>query len=320
MSNYQAYILDYYENTLSPQQVAELLLFFEQHPELRHELEGYEPISLRELDHDVLSYDSKDHLKKNPVLTDELLIANVEGLLNSTEEESLQNMLKGNPLLQKELSLFQRTRLPEEHLACPDKNKLKKRTGLVRPLYYSLSAAASLLLLFALVINHERFEKPSPLAQAVVEPKQALLPQTAAIQEKPVVQTAADASPKISTKKLPPRVRSNDVPDAGQAALANEAIMPALASGPQQEALPTQPNTTRPDVPLIAYAEPLPVKVQVARTDDPDYPGLKTLLKGGLRKISGNRIEINTAEDANGDVVAYAVRAGDFEFSRSKGE
>ena len=45
-NNYEAFFLDYYEGNLTTEQVAELLLFIEQHPEHKEEFESFENISL----------------------------------------------------------------------------------------------------------------------------------------------------------------------------------------------------------------------------------------------------------------------------------
>lgn len=44
--NYEAFFLDYHEGNLSPQQVADLLLFLEQHPGLKQDFDSFENIRL----------------------------------------------------------------------------------------------------------------------------------------------------------------------------------------------------------------------------------------------------------------------------------
>ena len=46
--NYEAYFLDYHEGNLTPQEVADLLLFVEQHPELKDEFESFENVTLED--------------------------------------------------------------------------------------------------------------------------------------------------------------------------------------------------------------------------------------------------------------------------------
>ena len=61
--NYEAFFLDYYEKNLSTEEVAELMLFLENHPNLKEEFEDYEEIIL-EPDTTVI-FENKNSLKKN---------------------------------------------------------------------------------------------------------------------------------------------------------------------------------------------------------------------------------------------------------------
>ncbi len=44
-NNYEAFLLDYIEGNLSPEMRAELMLFFENHPELKEDLDDFELVS-----------------------------------------------------------------------------------------------------------------------------------------------------------------------------------------------------------------------------------------------------------------------------------
>ena len=46
LHNYEAVFLDYYEGNLSAEDVSELLLFLENHPELKEDFESFENIVL----------------------------------------------------------------------------------------------------------------------------------------------------------------------------------------------------------------------------------------------------------------------------------
>ena len=56
-NNYEAFFLDYHEGNLSPQQVADLLLFIEQHPELEEEFESFENFSIA--DNNTFNFENK---------------------------------------------------------------------------------------------------------------------------------------------------------------------------------------------------------------------------------------------------------------------
>ncbi len=59
-NNYEAYLLDYVEENLSPELIAELMLFFENNPELKEDLEAFE---IHELIAPCVVLKDKSHLK-----------------------------------------------------------------------------------------------------------------------------------------------------------------------------------------------------------------------------------------------------------------
>ena len=77
-NNYEAFLLDYMEQNLSADMVAELMLFFEQNPELQHELEELDEITLPS---ETIVFDGKNDLKKD--VLENLMIAEIEGLNTS---------------------------------------------------------------------------------------------------------------------------------------------------------------------------------------------------------------------------------------------
>lgn len=109
--NYEAFFLDYHEGNLSPQQVAELLLFVEQHPELKEEFESFENISLTEFSN--ISFENKAELKKEITADnkDYYFIGATENTLNAAEHELLNAFLKQHPHYFTELELFKKTKL-----------------------------------------------------------------------------------------------------------------------------------------------------------------------------------------------------------------
>ena len=88
-NNYEAFFLDYHEGNLSPQQVADLLLFVEQHSEYREEFESFENVTLDDLID--VSFEDKESLKKEITLLnrEEYFIRSVENTLNITKTSNL---------------------------------------------------------------------------------------------------------------------------------------------------------------------------------------------------------------------------------------
>ncbi len=128
-TNYEAYFLDYYEGTLSEKQVAELMLFLDQHPDLKEQFYDFENISLRDFE-DEIAFVNKEELKKAPITEgnfEEMAIAYVEGLLNKEQEKELLAFAETDAVYKKQLELFAKTRLPLEQISFGDRSKLLKK-------------------------------------------------------------------------------------------------------------------------------------------------------------------------------------------------
>ncbi|MDO9187953.1 MAG: hypothetical protein Q7W13_18240 [Bacteroidia bacterium] len=126
-NNYEAYFLDYHEGNLTPVQVADLLFFVEQHPELKEEFENFENFSLE--DFSSIEFANKSSLKKEITLDnkEEYFIRAVENELNPTEITLLKNFLKQYPQFLVDLELFQKTKISlDTSILFEHKNGLKR--------------------------------------------------------------------------------------------------------------------------------------------------------------------------------------------------
>ncbi|MES2287494.1 MAG: hypothetical protein V4547_17500 [Bacteroidota bacterium] len=126
-NNYEAYFLDYHEGNLTPVQVADLLFFVEQHPEIKEEFENFESFSLE--DFSSIEFENKSSLKKEITLDnkEEYFIRAVENELNISEIALLNNFLKQHPQFLVDLELFQKTKLSlDTSLVFEYKNGLKR--------------------------------------------------------------------------------------------------------------------------------------------------------------------------------------------------
>lgn len=178
-NNYEAFFLDYHEGNLSPHQVADLLLFLEQHPELKAEFENFENITLQDIA--TITFDNKNELKKDAAAAthsrsgegwDELMIASVEGILTKEEKGLLDQQLSADAKLQHEFLVYQKTKITADvSIVFENKERLKHKEKKVIPLFYYIAAAASLLLLMGLffVFNNGREQKLAE--QKVQSPK-----------------------------------------------------------------------------------------------------------------------------------------------------
>ncbi|MBL7937513.1 MAG: hypothetical protein JNM51_17035 [Bacteroidia bacterium] len=150
--NYEAYLLDYSEGNLTDELLMELELFLIQHPELDINLSELSLVSLKE---ESVSFLNKNNLKKSEadLVSEMQFIAYIENQLPSNEMAELEKSCSINPLLSKELALYQKTIVQADELVVyPNKQKLKRKPKIIW-LDFSVikySAAACILFLVGL--------------------------------------------------------------------------------------------------------------------------------------------------------------------------
>ena len=169
--------MDYYDGNLSPEQTAELLLFLEQHVDLRIEFEEFSGTTA--ILADSMSFKSKSNLKKKVTATanineqtaDELLIAEVENDLSPEIQSELAVFLKNNPDYHIDRSLYQQTKLKPETILFDNKPVLKKTPVFSLWMARSVAAAAAVILFGIFLLNkQEHYYSPrTGMSQAIAE-------------------------------------------------------------------------------------------------------------------------------------------------------
>ncbi|MGL5890516.1 MAG: hypothetical protein ACRC3B_11560, partial [Bacteroidia bacterium] len=133
--NCEAWFLDYYEEQLTPDQVAELFAFLDAHPDLKELFESYNGPAFDAGDVELPAYDQKESLRRmaelpggiNEVNYEEYLAAAVENMLDMQGQADLERFLAANPAKRKELELFRKTILtPDYTETLSNKESLKK--------------------------------------------------------------------------------------------------------------------------------------------------------------------------------------------------
>jgi len=158
--NYEEYLMDYLDGSLTPQDNAIVMLFLKKNPDIRDEVEGLSEVHVGESDA-VFNY--KTELKRSTILNDshatyfeELCIADIEGDLNEEEHEELVKLLHESPSKHKEYHLFEKTKVSiDDQVVFPYKLHLKQPESKFlsgTKLLMLLSAAASVLILLAVYI------------------------------------------------------------------------------------------------------------------------------------------------------------------------
>ena len=131
--NYEAFLLDYLEQNLSPNMVAELMVFLEQHPDLKQELDELQAFEV--LEPNSVLFDDKATLKKEAL--DNLMIAEIEGINTSQESKTLKYILKADKTAKKDFKLFQQTKLKSKKVIFKDKEALKKEAAIIPLRWFS---------------------------------------------------------------------------------------------------------------------------------------------------------------------------------------
>jgi len=146
-NNYELYIIDFYDGKLNKVQEEELHNFLNQNPDLKSEFELFSNVSLEA---EPVVFKDKNSLKKSDDSVTERLIAYFENDLSASEKKVVDQQLKSDPELARELEIVRKTRvLPDYTILFGDKSKLKREAKVIAfstTFYRNLSIAASIIL------------------------------------------------------------------------------------------------------------------------------------------------------------------------------
>lgn len=178
--NYEVFMVDYLDGNLSAESTAELLLFLEKNADLKAELEAFK--DAQQIIQSTTKVANKEEIINHTLLSDESLVALLEGDLTTQEATETHTILQQHIEAQKRYVALQHTVLkPDTSIAYTAKQQLKQvfvvadttivfanKTALKRkpariiPLFYQWAAAASILLLLGIVwLNTTKKIKPS---------------------------------------------------------------------------------------------------------------------------------------------------------------
>lgn len=182
-SNYEIYMIDYLDGRLNASEVSELLLFIEQHEDIRAEFEllqqHTEPVHADEN----ISFGDKNGLKK-PAYNDikdgmqQQLIAYMEHDLSLADRMQIAQQQLIYPELKKDLELFEQTRFAADtRIVFPHKKQLKKQTIVVALFNrYAPVAAAACLLAFGIIVFYPSSQTNNQVADHKTTTSQPQLP------------------------------------------------------------------------------------------------------------------------------------------------
>ncbi|MBS1636007.1 MAG: hypothetical protein JST26_08835 [Bacteroidetes bacterium] len=345
-SNYEAFLLDYAEGTLSAEITAELILFLAQHPELAVDLDELKELTVVA---DDVRFDGKQQLKRTEadLVSEEQMVAYIEGQLSDIEKNSIEKSISGNPVLQRELELYKRTvMVPDLSLVFDAKDDLKRKNRVVW-LYASATryaAAAALLLLLglsalwisqrntsdvpALAVTTVKHQPVSP-AHAIVNPDQEQRNIDPTNEKQPLSSGNENLIAKSEhhthvpgTNNLPEHIEKENVNEN-----APEALATSTNTNSQQNQAPVvnHPETNQPVNTLALNAPSKAQPLTVIESDDDDEAkapkknnlwamagkALKNLNKAGVKTVDGNE------RDQPGST-AYSLTLGGFQVTHSQ--
>ena len=156
--NYEAVLLDFAEGKLSSAETDELLNFLAVHPEYNEDLDtALEIIKLDE--ESELKFSRKNELFRSDTqeITQNLIIAHLEGVACREEMMELESLRVSNPLIEKEIAVYSRLTLqPDEQILFSQKESLLQTTTVsFSAWFYRITLAAAAVLLLFLTIKTE---------------------------------------------------------------------------------------------------------------------------------------------------------------------
>lgn len=155
--NYEVFFIDYFDEKLTAEQVAELMHFISQNPDLAEEFYSFEEVTLPV---SKIKFQEKSSLKNISqqifLITDDTFdtycIAYIEGDLTQTEKTVFEKYLVSNPEKYKEYKIFTQLKLQQEtDIVFENKTGLKRieiTKNYKRIIITGISAAASVIIIF----------------------------------------------------------------------------------------------------------------------------------------------------------------------------
>jgi hypothetical protein len=155
--NYELYIIDYIDGKLDSEGEKALLAFVDSNPEIKEEFEMIQNHAEIEFDNEIFVPDFSKLKKQNILgenfISDELIIANIEGDLSAKEQILFEKNLSENPEKLKQYKIYSATiSKPDLNIVFPNKISLK-RGGILINLntFQKLASIAAVFLLFVFI-------------------------------------------------------------------------------------------------------------------------------------------------------------------------
>ncbi len=152
INNYESYVIDFLDGTLTPEDVKMFMEFLSDNPQIAADIDG---LNEARINPDTIVFEKKHELEKasvnpygsiNELNYDEYFIGYHDGDLNEKEANNVLNFIDINKKLKDEFLLHGKLKIqPDEKVIYPHKEDLKKRN--IIPIIRFTSVAATIILL-----------------------------------------------------------------------------------------------------------------------------------------------------------------------------
>nr|WP_319271466.1 hypothetical protein [uncultured Draconibacterium sp.] len=333
-TNYEAYFIDYLEGNLDEGMIDSFIAFLKENPDLKQELDLYEPISLEP---EKVAFNKKAELYKsnfdNEEAFDNAAIALLENDLTEKEKQEFATYLASHPEKEKQSAAFQNTKLKADgSLVFADKKKLyKKAPGKTILLWTSRVAAVLILglLVFNLVNRNNAIQEnlSQQIAEVEKTPQQTIEETPVIVPENDIKTEVAENTPKetpVPVEEISPKrpavkdiFEENSITETPDVLLA---MRETLIVPEEMHSITASINTAQPSATLATMYITIPAE----NYDDEmlladrvkEKLNLRKISKAGLdliANISDDRFEYETNNE--GKVVNYTYESRLLAFS-----
>lgn len=331
--NYESFFLDFLEGKLKEDQIDQFLVFLEQNPDLKEELQLFDNAGLPE---EIIVFDGKQHLYKTEddekALLDNKVVDYLEGNLSDFEKARFEAYLANHPELEKEYRLFVNSRLvPDLNIKFPNKKKLYRKSRSVVIMNWVASAAAVALL--AMIVNSViqsgdkissvqpanmvaelKPASPSAASQSsivkVISPSALVKPVTDKRIQKSVSEPTHEVTRQFTTIRSTKESLQEKVTEIAVHAVIRDSVELAPME-PIFAQLEPEPVTSELAVVKVSKSEKLNESPKVITLDEFLANRVKQVGEEGLLSVQGIlRAGLNVASDISGKRFGYQTKNG----------
>ena len=305
--NYEAFLLDSMEGNLSTEMAAELVLFFENHPDLEEDFNDFELLELTPPKSILIN---KEELKKGIIISEnceEYIIAEIEKENSVAESTELTAFISKNKKHQKEFVFYQKTKLVAPIVIFENKEQLKRKERKIIPIYWWMSSAAAILL--ALFLLRGIFDNKIPETKKLVHQNETnvILPQKKEIKIEKEVEPKTILATQVKKKKATVKVKKELIIEEEQPLIATEEFQQKEDSVIVPQVKEEEPILYANNVKITFEEEP------VLEDKNPTVKPQKKKKKSLLKKLFNSQVRdkvMHKEVNQQGEIVAYALVVG----------